>query len=199
MKNLELPRFEGTLLQIARQASFWVDENLVQDKISAKNLLRVGRTPERILNSGRTVFAFGCLEKGALIGAILKAHGIDVHFVRERLVVGGEGIGIHFALEAQSGNEQVTIDVRQKKTTFEKGFRPNKFTNTLSYKFRGESKVEVTREGRFAFPKNPMKIGAYQLAGLKGRTHYLIATKANPLTQIAFINAKKEFEHSRRK
>jgi hypothetical protein len=174
------PEMNSTLRSDVYNIVDMVESRLKPGKPGFLNLLKLGHTtPAETLKSGVFNVSFGCLEKAALMGALLKLKGFDVFMVSERAYHRGKTIALHFSLQVTDGKTQLTIDPHTKETRILEGWSSGDRQSNLSTPFQGEISQIFRVVKRKELPSYPMDTDGFGLAGIKGRLDYLRLAEVN--------------------
>ena len=117
------------------------------------------RTPRQILESGWTN-QFNCLDKVAVIGALLAEKGFEVTLFGARLVheKSGKPLSMHFFIRASSKNGHIFVNPLVIGAVISKG---------VYTEWDGTRLVPKNTKIQAKIPENAMEIPAFALAGIK--------------------------------
>lgn len=167
-------------IQIEAIAKF-VDKTLKPLEQTFSSMRKIGtKTPAEILSEGNITGGLHCLDKSAVIGALLKQQGFDAYLVGERIYHNGKALGMHFLLEVSHGEQKFTVNPSKLKTqVLDKWFGKER---QGEYSFLGKKlSAKYKRIIRKALPPAAFSMPAFKLAGITNIGHYMLLAQTNPL------------------
>lgn len=186
---IEIPHFGGEGKEKALKIVDWVGKNIKASRLTLPALLKLGtESPAEIFAAGKTTAVFGCLNRAALIGALLKQNDFGAFLVSERIYFKGKPVGIHFFVEATNGKSNFTVDPNTLNTGFFDGWIESQ--KSLYKPFFGAKNLTAKRIMRKEIPANAMQLSCFQIAGIKGRINYLKRAKIRPLSLFEFAKER---------
>ena len=167
----------------------WVDTNIAIKPFGFSDYINLGtRTPEQILQTKYTSLSFSCLDKAVVMGVLLDAIGLRAYIVTRRLLMkNGGSVGIHFTIEVTDGVSKLTIDPATKQTKIIRNWQNDVINSSLSFPFKGTTKVKSTSIFRKEIHMKMKNKKALAIAGFKGRFDYFLKCKVHFINFILFI------------
>ncbi len=141
-------------------------------RFNPKMILQLGkRTPRQIIENGKISEELGCLDKAVVIGALMQQKGLQTWIVAEQAHFNGVRTLMHFCVQVTDGQNRFTIDPQPDKNLIIEGWPEKRAIESQARKKK--TTIVYTKRFRKLLPKNAMNITAFQLSGIKNRSHYI--------------------------
>jgi hypothetical protein len=194
----ELPELEGTPHEQVKAAVDWMKTTLDTPQ-GISGFPSVGkRTVQEIIDSGKIVASFGCVDKAAVLGTVLKANGFDAFIIGERMLINGKAVSIHFTVEVQKGNYKFVLDPKTATVSIKRNWHASTRAGKVSKPFEGSRDVIYERFGRQSVPENALNKRSFHVVGLTGRRDYVKASQSPVSRQIKYVLSRMRKKDTKR-
>ncbi|MFA6065286.1 MAG: hypothetical protein WC746_05580 [archaeon] len=184
---VDIPKFNGTGMALAREVSEWVNAQLSPTQMTVVGLLRLGsRTPMQVLERGKFAPILGCYDKSIIIASIMKDHGYDSRIILQQVLSEGKPISCHFAVDAKRDAERIGIDPHPFRTDFYPNGVPENVPGKMTSPFEGKQEVVYRKVKEHQVNGNHWNTPGYKLAGLRTGLGVLTAAGVPKVTFAKF-------------